>query len=78
MSSCHGGGGNHEPGSLVTYDDVIHTGEIHANEAHSSKLYKLITKSSGEDKMPPDPASPLTDKQILTIYLWIEQGAKNN
>ncbi len=74
FSDCHGGNEK----SLVTYDDVIHHGDIHAGDAHQSKLYKLITKKSGEDKMPPGSAAQLTDRQILTIYLWIEQGAPNN
>ncbi|HRH64720.1 MAG TPA: hypothetical protein PLU53_00330 [Bacteroidia bacterium] len=78
MPSCHGGSGNEEMGSLVTYDDVMRTGDIQPFSAHQSKLYKLITKLSGEDKMPPGSSSQLPDKQIQTIYLWIEQGAKNN
>ena len=59
MSDCHGG---HEK-SLITFDDVMNNGDIQPFSAHQSKLYKLITKFSGEDKMPPE--TPLTDRQIL-------------
>ena len=79
FSRCHGdgGGGNEEETfSLVGYDDVIENGDVKAGDAHSSKLYKVI--SGHGKKMPPDPRSPLSDDDVKRIFVWIEQGAKNN
>ncbi len=79
FSGCHGdGSGGQEEGSfsLVGYDDVIENGKVKTGDAHSSDLYKVI--SGHGKKMPPDPRSPLANDDIKRIYVWIEQGAKNN
>jgi hypothetical protein len=83
MSGCHSssnsghGGEDDEAFSLTTYDEVIDHGEIEAGNAHKSKLYESIS-NHGEKLMPPPPRPALTTDQIKLIYVWIEQGAKNN
>jgi hypothetical protein len=47
---------------------------IKAGDPNDSEIYKAITKTSGEDKMPPD--QPLSADNRTLIRLWIEQGAK--
>ncbi len=42
----------------------------------SSKLYKVITDAF--QPMPPSPFDRLTNDQITTLALWIEQGARLN
>ena len=42
-----------------------------------SKLYEVITKPSGEDRMPPAGSSPLTVAEIDSIRKWISYGALN-
>ena len=76
FEGCHGGGGHHE-GALDTYEGVMSFGEIKAGDAHGSKLYRLITGRSGP-KMPPSGYSEVSSTDIKTLYIWIEQGAKNN
>ncbi|MFM2156385.1 MAG: hypothetical protein RL516_1134 [Bacteroidota bacterium] len=76
FEGCHGGGGHHE-GALDTYEGVMSFGEIKAGDAHSSKLYRLITGRSGP-KMPPSGYNKVASSDIKTIFIWIEQGAKNN
>ena len=76
FEGCHGGGGHHE-GALDTYEGVMSFGEIKAGDAHASKLYRLITGRSGP-KMPPSGYNEVSSSDIKTIYIWIEQGAKNN
>ncbi|MBK7908913.1 hypothetical protein [Candidatus Pollutiaquabacter sp.] len=49
---------------------------VTAGDARNSKLYQSITL--GADRMPPDGRDPLLDEEITTIYVWIQQGAKNN
>ena len=75
FKGCHGGQGEEE--SLIGYDNVMSFGEIKAGNAHGSKLYRLITGRSGP-KMPPSGYSDVSSTDIKTIYIWIEQGAKNN
>ena len=43
----------------------------------NSKIYEVLVKPGGEEAMPPSPYNRLSDEQITTIALWIEQGAKN-
>jgi hypothetical protein len=75
FEGCHGGQGEEE--SLVGYDNVMSFGEIKAGNAHGSKLYRLITGRSGP-KMPPSGYNEVSSSNIKTLYIWIEQGAKNN
>lgn len=74
-SNCHGD--NAQEFSLIGYDNVINNGDVKAGKADDSKLYEVIT-ASGNNIMPPSPRSPLSDDNIKKIYIWIEQGAKNN
>jgi Planctomycete cytochrome C len=74
MSGCHGTDAQSEF-SLTTYNDVINNGDVSKGNANNSDLYKVLLEE-GEDRMPP--TGPLTDLQIKKVYLWIEQGAKDN
>jgi hypothetical protein len=58
-----------------------------AGSSYSSSLYLVVAhKTSPEIHMPPHHedawaegrGTPLTEEQIETIKLWIDQGAKNN
>ena len=73
QSDCHTGQGHLFP--LLTYDDIHEY--VESGNADNSKLFEAITGRSGKI-MPPPPQSVLTEDQIKYIYLWIEQGAKNN
>ena len=76
-SGCHGKE-NKEAFELLSYNDVIKRGKVKASNAKGSELYQVITSNSVNVKMPPPPASDLTEQQIELIYLWIMQGANNN
>ncbi|MCX6291565.1 MAG: hypothetical protein NT126_07350 [Bacteroidetes bacterium] len=75
QSGCHG---NKEfrRFSLTTYDQIMASGTVIAGDSHNSNLYKAITGRN--NIMPKAPQSPLNDRQISYIYVWIAQGAKNN
>ena len=60
---------------LVSYDDIRST--VTPGDARGSKLYKSIT-GKGASLMPPGSRTLLTNDAIRLIYIWIEQGAKNN
>jgi hypothetical protein len=71
ISGCHNGSG--EPDLVLSSYSGIMRG-IKAGDPNDSEIYKAITKTSGEDKMPPD--QPLSADNRTLIRLWIEQGAK--
>lgn len=80
QSGCHTGnvaGQDRSQFALITYDDII-KGGISPGNAHSSKIYQTISNKLFAKVMPPKPLPMLSDDQVKLIYLWIEQGAKNN
>ena len=74
QSGCHTGGSDAEF-ALVSFEDVASV--VNPGNADNSNLFEAITGRSGRI-MPPSPQPMLNDNQIKFIYLWIEQGAKNN
>ncbi|MEZ5197024.1 MAG: c-type cytochrome domain-containing protein [Bacteroidales bacterium] len=83
QSSC-GISGCHDP--LTAEDDVIltsyyfvmQTADVVPFEPWESDIVEVINESDPEDRMPPPPASPLSQDQKDMIYTWILQGALNN
>jgi hypothetical protein len=76
---CHGG--KRGEGSLIGYSNAISYGEIKPGDARGSKLYKVITGRGFDgisNKMPPSGSTQVSDIEMTLIYVWIEQGAKNN
>jgi hypothetical protein len=69
--SCHGGS---EVG-LTTYNEVMDW--VEPGKPRNSELYRLITGRAAE-KMPPSGYPEVSNADLRLIYLWIEQGAKNN
>jgi hypothetical protein len=74
MNGCHGTDASSEF-PLVTYQNVMDEGDVKEGDANGSKLYEVLLRT-GEERMPP--SGPLTDIQIKKIFIWIEQGAKDN
>ncbi|HTL81822.1 MAG TPA: hypothetical protein VL651_08975 [Bacteroidia bacterium] len=77
-SGCHVVGGSGEADQMDTYDDVMRHERVVAGNPHASEIYKRITASGGEERMPRAPYGKLSDLDISYIYVWIAQGAKNN
>ncbi len=75
MNGCHGDDRESEF-SLTSYNKVMDEGGITAGNAKASEFYEVLLINFGEKKMPPN--GPLTDVQIKKVFLWIEQGAKDN
>ena len=74
MSGCHSGSGG-EARDLTTYNGIL--SYVQAGNAYSSRLYRAISSSGGEDGMPPYPRTPLAANQIALIARWINDGAQN-
>lgn len=74
-SGCHGSV-NYEHFSIVSYDGISNA-HITPGSPEKSRFYQVL-KTYGDDIMPKKPYNELTESQILLIYVWIGQGAKNN
>lgn len=72
LAGCHDGSGESDM-RLSTFQEISRG--IEPYKPQSSKIYKAITATSGEDQMPPD--QPLSQDNRTLIRIWIEQGAKN-
>lgn len=70
ISGCHDGSGESDL-RLTSYVPISHA--VDPGKPYSSKIYKSIIATSGENKMPPD--NPLSLENRTIIRLWIEQGA---
>ncbi|MBL0342473.1 MAG: hypothetical protein IPP71_17165 [Bacteroidetes bacterium] len=76
QSGCHNSsdGGSF---SLETYESVL--GKVSPGNGRKSSIYRSITGRALEGGfMPQSPSQPLSEDQIRTIFVWIEQGALNN
>lgn len=71
MTGCHDGG---EEFSLNGYSNVM--AFVTPGDSKGSELYTVLSTSL--ERMPPQPANPLTKQQRTLIDVWILQGAKNN
>jgi mono/diheme cytochrome c family protein len=66
----------HEEGFVFSSYNTTMTAVKPGNPAES-KLYKVITKTTGDDKMPPPGSPQLTVAEIDSIRAWISYGALN-
>lgn len=71
ISGCHDGQGESDL-RFNNYLDISHA--VVPGDPYSSKAYKAIIATFGENKMPPD--QPLSLDNRTLIRIWIEQGAK--
>jgi hypothetical protein len=76
MSGCHDAITHKEGLRLDSYAGII-SGGINVSNPTNSKIYRVMVKT-GEERMPPSPATSITSTQLSTISKWISQGAKNN
>lgn len=76
-SGCHDAASAEDGVVLDNYENIMSTGEVKSGRPSRSELYEVLTKS-GDDRMPPPPASALSSEQIKLIENWIDQGALNN
>ena len=67
---CHASKGK----NFTTYDGIMK--DVKAGNANQSNIYTTITSSIS--RMPPTSHDALNQDQRSLIYVWIQQGAKNN
>lgn len=71
ISGCHDGSGESHM-SFDSFENILRS--VVPGDPYSSKAYRAIIATWGENKMPPD--RPLSVENRITIRLWIEQGAQ--
>jgi hypothetical protein len=71
MTGCHNGSGESSL-VLTTFVPISHA--VDPGSPSSSAIYKAITATWGENRMPP--GQPLSLDNRTIIRLWIEQGAR--
>jgi len=71
IAGCHNGSGESDL-ILTSYVPISHAVEPY--KPYSSRAYKAIIATSGENQMPP--GQPLSLDNRTIIRLWIEQGAR--
>jgi uncharacterized membrane protein len=77
ISGCHDNITQEGDINFSSYSSFINDGElVDPYNPLNSKMYEVLLQT-GEDQMPPIPASRLTDAQIQLIYDWINEGALN-
>lgn len=82
LSSCGVAGCHDETMSagirLTDYESVIASDIVDPFDAEGSEMYRVITETDPDKRMPPPPRNPLGQDKIEQIRIWIEQGALDN
>ncbi|HEX6334363.1 MAG TPA: c-type cytochrome domain-containing protein [Flavisolibacter sp.] len=78
MAGCHDAASHEEGIVLTSYTSIMNTGKIRPFQPFNSDIYKKIIDTDPNDRMPPPPASALTQEQRDLVFKWIAQGALNN
>lgn len=76
QSGCHNSIDKEKGLDLSNYAGIVDDG-IEPGDYKNSKIYEALVKSGGDEAMPPLPYERLTEAQITTIAIWIEEGAQN-
>jgi len=74
-TGCHDATSHREGYNYTTYASIISS--VSAGNPSGSRLYRVITNSGGENKMPPSSSPQLTVAEIDSIGKWIGYGALN-
>src|SRR6056300_952471 len=74
-SGCHSAVNPADGLALVDYNSIME--EIKPGEPNKSEVYEVLVET-GNDIMPPPPASPLDSTSIWKVFTWISQGAVEN
>ena len=75
QSGCHNATDREKGYDLSSYESIVKRGIV-AGDYRQSELYRILVQPRAA-AMPPKPYNLLTDAQITTVALWIEQGAQN-
>jgi hypothetical protein len=75
ISGCHDAQTREEGVYLGDYNGIRE--QVRPGRPDNSDLYKMITESKEDERMPPPPRPRLSQAQTDLIRKWIEEGAEN-
>jgi uncharacterized membrane protein len=79
-SKCHDGTQGEENLNLTNYEGIMSAGVTPKDL--NCKIYRVITETNPDDKMPPPNAiptpAPVSSEEIALLKTWIEEGAINS
>ncbi len=75
QTNCHSG--VKRRAALNNYNTIMTYGSISPYNALGSKIYKDMSARGLLSKQMP-PTGPIAEGDLQTVFLWIQQGAKNN
>jgi cytochrome c5 len=75
MTGCHDAISHQGDYIYASYSTIMNS--VRPGNPGQSALYRVITTTSGENRMPPAPKSRLAQAQIDSIAAWIRRGALN-
>ncbi|MBN2350130.1 MAG: hypothetical protein JXJ22_14925 [Bacteroidales bacterium] len=77
-TDCHDALSHQEDYNLTSYTSIMSSEGIDPFNPSGSKIYRVITDTDPDDRMPPPPRSALTADQIASMQKWILEGALNS
>lgn len=77
-AGCHDANSRQDGVQLDNYNSVISTADVRPGDPNGSDLYEVIMETDPDKRMPPPPATSLSNEQKEKIRKWIAQGARNN
>lgn len=78
QDGCHDSATQKAELRLDNYNAIMSKGKIIPGNPNDGDFMEVIRSTDPGKRMPPPPASPLSQDQINMIAKWIQQGAKNN
>lgn len=75
-SGCHDVASHQDDYIFDSYSNIVKK-DLKPGKAEDSKIYKMITETDVNKRMPPPPNAPLSAAQIDLIKRWINEGAVN-
>jgi mono/diheme cytochrome c family protein len=75
MTNCHDAITHAEGYIYASYSTTMNT--VAPGNPAGSRLYRVISATTGESRMPPSPRPRLAQAQIDSIAAWISRGALN-
>ena len=74
---CHSAGRAYAGFKAKDYGTIVETGGVVPYMPEEARIYRHITHSDEEERMPPSSYDRLSERQVQIIEDWINQGANN-
>lgn len=76
INTCHDSKSHQDGYDFSSYTSILKKG-INTKAPKQTDMYKVITSTRDQDRMPPAPRNQLSQTEINLIVKWMGEGAKN-